>query len=135
MTLRARIVMGVLVIGALAGLVWSFSLFKEDTSKPVVRDSAIRGFQPVNGSHVLRQSLIAYELDPSYNGVLFVDGTEIPPEELEPTALTNQIGYVPTKNKITGVLKSGQHTATAEFWAKDKTRSDSRSFTWSFFVT
>ena len=135
MTLRARVVMGVLVIAALAGFVWSFSLFKEDTSTPTVRDTAVRSVQPTTGSHVLRQTLIAYELDPSYNGVLFVDGTEIPPEELEPTALTNQIAYTPAKNKITGVLKSGKHTATAEFWPRDRTRSDSRSFTWSFFVT
>ena len=135
MTLRARVVMGVLIIGALVGFVWSFTLFKEDTSTPTVRDTAVRSFQPTTGSHVLRQSLIAYELDPSYTGVLFVDGTEIPPEELEPTALTNQIAYTPSKEKITGVLKAGKHTATAEFWPRDKTRSDSRSFTWSFFVT
>jgi hypothetical protein len=134
-TLRARIVMGALIIGAVAGFGWSFTLFSEHTSTPTVRDSAIRSFQPTTGSNVLRQSLIAYELDPAYNGVLFVDGTEIPPEELEPTALTNQIGYQPGKDKITGILKPGKHTATAEFWPRDKTRSDSRSFTWSFFVT
>jgi hypothetical protein len=133
-TLRARIVSGVLVLVALAGIVWSFSLFKEDTSTPTVRDSAIRSFQPTTGSHVLRQSLIAYELDPAYNGVLSVDGIEIPSDELEPTALTNQIGYTPAKDKTTGILKPGKHTATAEFWPKDKTRSDSRSFSWSFFV-
>ncbi|HZQ87935.1 MAG TPA: hypothetical protein VFA83_24015 [Acidimicrobiales bacterium] len=135
MTLRARIVMGVLVIGAVAGFGWSFTLFSEHTSTPTVRDSAIKSFQPTTGSNVLRQTLIAYELDPAYSGVLFVDGTEIPPEELEPTALTNQIGYTPAKEKITGILKTGKHTATAEFWPRDKTRSDSRSFTWSFFVT
>jgi len=135
MTLRARIVISVLLAAAIAGLVLSFSLFKEDTSTPTVRDAAITSFEPPTGAHVLRQALIAYELDHIYTGVLFVDGMEIPPEELEPTALTNQIGYTPSKEKITGVLKAGQHTATAEFWPRDKTRSDSRSFTWSFFVT
>lgn len=135
MTLRARIVISVLLVAAVAGVVLSFSLFKEDTSTPTVRDTAISSFEPPVGAHVLRQALIAYELDPIYTGVLFVDGVEIPPEELEPTALTNQIGYAPTKDKITGVLKSGKHTATAEFWPRDRTRAESRSFSWSFFVT
>ena len=135
MTLRARIVISVLLAAAIAGIVLSFSLFKEDTSTPTVRDAAITSFEPPVGSHVLRQGLIAYELDPIYTGVLFVDGMEIPPEELEPTALTNQIGYTPSKDKVTGVLKPGKHTATAEFWLRSKTRDSSRSFSWSFFVT
>ena len=135
MTTRARIVIGVLLIVALAGLVWSFSLFKEDTPTPTVRDAAIKSVTPTTGSHVLRQTLIAYELDPAYTGVLLIDSVEIPSEQLEPTALTNQIGYTPTKDKQTGVLKPGKHTATAEFWPRDKTRADSRAFSWSFFVT
>jgi len=135
MTLRARIVISVLLVAAIAGLVLSFSLFKEDTSTPTVHDTAITSFEPPTGSHVLRQGLIAYQLDPIYTGVLFVDGMEIPPEELEPTALTNQIGYAPAKDKVTGVLKPGKHTATAEFWLRSKSRDSSRSFSWSFFVT
>ena len=135
MTLRARIVISLLVVVAIGGIVLSFSLFKEDTSTPTVRDTAITSFQPPTGAHVLRQGLIAYELDPAYTGVLFVDGLEVPSEQLEPTSLTNQLGYVPTKDKITGVLKPGKHTATAEFWLRSKTRDYSRSFSWSFFVT
>jgi len=135
MTLRARIVVSFLALVAVAGIVLSFSLFKEDKTTPTVRDTAIVSFEPPVGAHVLRQSLIAYELDPAYTGVLYVDGAEIPPEELEPTALTNQIGYVPNKDKVTGVLKSGKHTATAEFWLRTKTRDSSRSFSWIFFVT
>lgn len=135
MTVRARIVISVLLALAVGGIVLSFSLVREDKSTPTVRDTAITSFEPPVGAHVLRQGLIAYELDPAYTGILYVDGMEIPSEELEATALTNQLGYVPTKDKVTGVLKPGKHTATAEFWLRSKTRDSSRSFSWSFFVT
>ena len=129
-------VVSVLLAVAVVGLVWSFTLFKEDTTTPTVKDTAIVSVTPTEGSHVLRQTLIAYQLDPAYTGVLEVDNVEIPDRQLEHTSLTNQIGYVPGPDKQTGVLKPGRHCATAEFWLRttDRAQARTRTSTWCFNV-
>ena len=136
MTTRARVVIVLILAAAAVGLVWAFSLVKEDTTTPTVKDTAIESVTPTAGSNVLRQTLIAYQLDAAYTGVLKVDGTEIPEQELEHTALTNQIGYVPGPDKATGVLRSGRHCATAEFWSRalDRAQARPRTFEWCFSV-
>jgi hypothetical protein len=136
MTTRARVVVSVILAVAVAGLVWSFTLFRQDTSTPAVKDTAVVSVTPTPGSHVLRQTLIAYQLDAAYTGVIQVDDVEIPDDQLEHTSLTNQIGYVPAADKQTGVLKAGRHCATGEFWPRsvDRAQARTRTYTWCFSV-
>jgi len=129
-----RIVLTVIVIGALVAIGYAFTLARTQDQQPVVRDAAVLSVQPEPSAHVVRQTTISYQLDAAYQGVLLVDGIEIPPGQLNPTSLTNQIAYTPGQGKATGVLAAGQHCASAQFWLRTQSRAQSRSYGWCFFT-
>jgi hypothetical protein len=108
---------------------------------------------PGRGDRVLRQTPLTVNLADGYQGVLIVDGIELPVQEIEPVnpadpgAVVNSgitdVRFDPGSNTLTfqpqeGALierfEEGQHTVTVVFWKQTESRERSFSYTWSFQV-
>jgi len=126
-----RVILSLLVLAAIGGFV--FALNSSDTeTEPVFTDSAVREVFPAANTIELRQSRIGVELDVAYTAVLFVDGTEIPEDQLEREPALGQTFYTPGPEKETGEMRPGRHCATALLWRFDSTREKGRRYSWCF---
>ena len=132
-TLR-RVVLSLIVVGALALIAIGFSLTKEPDPTVQITDSAVRQVFPPGGELDLRQSDIGFQLDPQYDGRLKVDGLDIPDDQVRFQIGVNLWLFRPGPGTETGALRPGRHTATAVFWKKGKTEASGRTYSWSFNV-
>ena len=130
------IVLSLLVAVAVVGIGYAFSL-NEEGGQPVLKDTAVARVFPEPGDQVLRQDTIYVELEVPYTGVLRIDETEIPEDQLERLQVgnTTRVAYTPGPGTETGALRPGRHSATAIFWEADKTRQQARTFGWNFSVS
>jgi len=112
---------------------WAFSQART-TPRVIYRDSAIVAVYPDVGDLDLRQMRIGVQINPAWTGVLQVDGTEIPEDQVERVPGLNQIFYTPGPGKITGALAPGQHCATAVVWQITASRDQSHPYSWCFNV-
>lgn len=128
-----RLVISVVLAGAVVMMVWAFSQSRT-TPRVAYRDSAIVAVYPEVGDLDLRQMRIGVQINPAWTGVLEVDGTEIPEDQVERVVGLNQIYYTPGPGKITGALAPGKHCATAVVWQLTDTRAQSHPYNWCFNV-
>ncbi len=125
LTLRQVVTTGI-VVAALAGFVWAFTL--GDTS-PAVRTSisVVERFMPAEDSAIeLRQTQVGVDLAPGWTAALRIDNTPIPDDQLNCFAIQacetkpaggvdpqNIFFYVPGEGKVLDELAPGSHCATA----------------------
>ena len=135
MTRTRAIVLSVLVAAAIVGIGYAFTL-NEEGGQPVLKDSAVSHVFPEPGDQVPRQDTIYVELVVPYTGVLRIDETEIPEDQLVRLQIGNstRVAYTPGPGTETGALRPGRHSATAIFWEAEKTREQARTFSWNFTV-
>lgn len=126
-----RIILGVLLAGALAGFVVALNSSETET-EPTFTDPAVLAAHPGSGELELRQGRIGVELDVAYTAVLSIDGVEIPEDQHEREPALGYVFYTPGEGKETGELEPGRHCATADLWRFDETRQDARRFSWCF---
>ena len=131
-TLR-RVLISVILAVCLVGMVWALNQSRT-TPRVVYRDSAIIQVIPAEGDLDLRQARIGVELAPAWTGVLLVDGTEIPEDQLQRVVGLNQIFYYPGPGKETGALAPGRHCATAFVWQITQSRRAGHPYSWCFNV-
>jgi hypothetical protein len=133
LSLRARIVMGVLLALGVGGFVYAFAgLAPPSEQKP--GDSAVHVVYPKPGDRVLRQDTLYIELDPDYTGrIELVDGVDVR-QSVEFIDGLNRYSYTPDKDSPTGILKPGRRCATAYFWPRGEPESTGRSYDWCFSV-
>ena len=131
-----NIIMSVLVAMAVVGIGYAFSQ-NEGSGQPVIKDSAVSRIFPEPGDQVLRQDTIFVELHVPYTGVLRIDETEIPEDQLQRIQVgnTTRVAYTPGPGTETGALRPGRHSATAIFWEETKSRREARTFGWNFSVS
>lgn len=129
-----RVVVSLLLAAAVVGVGWAFTEHRE-VEPLIVRDAAVALVEPGEGEQALRQDRIFVQLDPAYTGVLFVNGVEIPADQINRAAGVHTLEYVPGPDSETGPLPAGLNRATVEFWELSRTRAASRSYSWSFNVT
>ena len=129
------IVLSVLVACAVVGIGLAFTM-NEEGGQPVVKDSAVTRVFPEPGDQALRQDTIYVELAIPYTGVLRVDDTEIPEDQLTRIQVgsATRVSYTPGPGTETGALRAGRHRVTAIFWENSKTRNEARTFAWNFSV-
>ena len=128
-----RILISLILTLSIVGMGWALGQTRT-TPRFVYRDSAIRLIVPSEGDLDLRQARIGVEMDPAWTGVLLVDGTEIPEDQVERVVGLNQIFYNPGPGKETGALAPGRHCATALVWRISQTRDQGHPFSWCFNV-
>ncbi len=111
-----RIVLSVLVIGALVGLGWAFnSASKPETSAPQTTPNAVLRTFPPAGDLDLRQVTVGVQLAPGYTGDLFVDGRQVPEDELKREPALYQITLQPRPGSDFN-LGPGRHCASLRYW-------------------
>lgn len=115
-----RIFVSAVLALAVAILYVGFNSAKDP--EPASHDRAVVQLQPVAGSTVLRQERIYAELQPTYTGVLLIDGVEIPEDQLDHREGLNTVGFTPGPGTETGQLEPGPRCATVVYWPVASTR-------------
>jgi hypothetical protein len=121
-----------LLLAVAAGLVFFAFSTSEDEAVPAARDSAIRRVFPDDGTVSIRQDQIGIELAFGYTGVLQIDRTEIPDDQVDRIAGINRLSFTPGAGKEITALSPGRHCATALFWPSGRSRDDARRHSWCF---
>jgi hypothetical protein len=121
-------------VGAIAIII--YGVFGTDDAQVGPPPEGIESYAPVQDSFVTSQITIRVDLDDEYTGVLVVDGTEIPLDQIADEA--GNIGileYRPGEDTATGELEPGQHSASVRFWRSTDQEGSGRNFRWTFTVT
>jgi len=118
-----RVVLTALVAAALVGLALSFSSGKRP---PKETASAVEQTFPPTGDLDLRQVTVGVKLATGYTGDLFVDGQQVPEDELHREPALYQITLAPRPDGQFQ-LGPGRHCANVRYWrlAQPDDRRDS----------
>ncbi|MDP9388248.1 MAG: hypothetical protein M3Q48_10160 [Actinomycetota bacterium] len=132
-TLR-RIVTSVLLAVAAAGFYVGFSLH-DDAPNPRLRPQAVRTVSPLPGTLQLRQTEIFVELEPAYRGTLSVNGTPIPPDDLNVIEGLNRFSFTPGAGRQIEMLPPGRTCAAVTFQLVTDPAAEPGSYRWCFNVS
>jgi len=130
-----RLVMGVLLLGAVAGLVFTVKAATTgndatSSSKPAFVDRLI----PESGSEVLRQSGVGIDVAAGYDAYLIVNGTEIRSAEdgLVKDLGTGLIQFTPGPGKPVEALNPEKNCALALVWKQAEGEKSAQPVSWCF---
>jgi hypothetical protein len=130
---RRRVIISILVAIALGGVVFAFSEAGDEPVTVTVR--GVESVFPAQGSLALRQDRVMADLEQDLDGVLKIDGVEIPEDQLDRTPELGQVSFTPGEGKEFERFDAGRHRATVVFWSVSEGRGVSdREFTWAFNV-
>jgi len=113
--LRARLpslIIAVLLVIAAGLIVWAFSSSRRP---PEQNTSAVRQVMPPPGDLDLRQVQVGVTLNAGYTGDLFVDGAQVPEDELHREPALYQITLAPRPGGQF-ILGPGRHCASVRYW-------------------
>jgi len=132
-----RVATVVVVLVVLAG--FTLAVRHAKTGDPEIQESGPSDVwelqQPANGDHVLRQAQIGIDLLPGWTGVLIVNGTEIPEDQLQRVPALYQVFFTPAEGAEIEQLPPGRNCVSAIVWRVESTRADAHSpIDWCFFV-
>ncbi len=102
------------------------------SSEPQELPVAIERVHPTPGAVTRPQDSISVDLDDIYTGVLVLDGKELPLDQLDIVLPIGQVSFQPGPEHDVARLLPGRHTARVVYWRQDRTRAESRSFSWTF---
>lgn len=120
--------MGVLLIIAVGGLVLAFSGGKRPTQQS---GNAVVRVTPPSGDLDLRQASVSVTLAAGYSGNLFVDGTQVPEDELHREPVLYQITLQPRPGSQFN-LGPGPHCASVTYWPLATPNDTRNSPPWCF---
>jgi hypothetical protein len=106
------LIIGVLLIVAVALLVWAFSSSPRPSQE---KTSAVVNVMPPAGDLDLRQVQVGVTLAAGYTGDLFVDGAQVPEDELHRVPALYQITLQPRPGGQFS-LGPGRHCASVTYW-------------------
>ncbi|CAN5841319.1 hypothetical protein BH24ACT3_BH24ACT3_12860 [soil metagenome] len=126
------------VAGAFAVLVF-FSL-RQSTGTgtddlAVTSSDAIERLIPPRGDEILQQATVGIDLAPGYEGLLAVNGTAIPEDQLSIEPALNTIQFTPGEGKAVEAFGAGQNCAEAIYWESAEGRDAAETVSWCFEVT
>lgn len=130
-----RFLTGALLVAALAGFVYAFSLGRGSTDVAPTR-AAVEVLVPPQGAQVPRQSEIGIDLAPEWTGVLQINGVEIPEDQLRRVPAQNQVFFTPGPGQEIEELPPGAVEVVALIWrpVAGETRDDADTVRWTFRV-
>ena len=106
------VIIAVLLAVAVAGIVWAFS---NSRRPPEEKTSAVVNVMPPPGDLDLRQVQVGVTLAAGYTGDLFVDGLQVPDDELHREPALYQITLQPKPGGQFN-LGPGRHCASVTYW-------------------
>ena len=127
-------------IVGLAGIVFAFTLVETDDGTndiAVTEAGPVEQLIPPRGSEILRQEAVGVDLRPGWTGVLIINGTEIPEDQVNDDNLESlgQLLYTAGEGKVVERFEAGENCITAVVWRVEESRADSRDISWCFNVT
>lgn len=130
-----RVVVTGMLLAALAGFVFAFSLGDDGTN--TLPSDAVEHLIPPRGDQVLRQTEIGIDLAPGWTGVLMVNGVEIPEDQLRRVDAQNQFFFTAGPGREFEELPPGTVEVTALIWrpVDGETRDDGERVRWTFAVS
>jgi hypothetical protein len=134
----AYLIMGLLVVGALAGLVIAVMLASTggDRTSEALPEYVDR-LVPASGSEILSQSTVGIDIAAGYDAFLIVDGKEI---KTSADGLVKQLGtglvqFTPGEGRPVTALPSGRNCMTAMVWEAVDGERTAQPTNWCFDVT
>lgn len=128
-----------LLLVAVAAFVGAYLTFSETGDDPVLsssgQDRYVEQLIPARDSQVLQQSRIGIDLATGWTGVLVVNGTEIPEDELDITQELGLVQFTPAEGGTVEELRAGRNCVTAIVWPLSEGRTEgARTIQWCFEV-
>jgi len=114
-TLRRLLLPGLVLVGL--GVLALAALLAADEDEPLVGEPALEAIFPVDGAEVVAQDRVGADLQVGYSGVLAINGTRVPPEQLEQDNGLNQLVFRPGEGKVITELRQNRNCAEIVFWA------------------
>jgi len=129
--LRSRmpsVIIAVLLAVAIGLLVWAFSSSPRRSDE---KTSAVVNVMPPPGDLDLRQVQVGVTLAAGYSGDLFVDGTQVPEDEVHRVPALYQITLAPRPGGQFN-LGPGRHCASVRYWPLVNASDKRDSAPWCF---
>lgn len=129
---RVIVVAGVVV--AIALMVVAVNQSQDDPVAQVTNVSAVERLIPGRGDLAVRQAQVGIDLAPGYTGVLLVNGTEIPEDQIERVEPLNEMYFTPREGNEIEAFEPGEVCVTAIYWRIGADREAGDSTRWCFDV-
>ena len=129
-----RLLVALVVAGALVGVVWGFSQSETPVRTLPVE---VEGLNPVLGAQTVpNQATVTADLQFGMVGVLIIDGREIPEDQDTYVRATGELSFTPGVGQEFTRLPGGPIRATVIYWPEQGSReTNAREFSWTFTVT
>jgi hypothetical protein len=88
-----RIVIAVILIAAVAFLVWSQRGGDDEGGGTGCVVPVVVAFDPCPGAHILRQAEVGVELQPGYDGRISINGLQIPEDQMQGAIVPGTAAY------------------------------------------
>ena len=125
-----RVLYTVALLAAALLIIFGFQKTRSTRAVPCSGGAVIR-LIPCPGDTGVSQGIIGVSLASGYQGVLQVDGVEIPQDQMR-TGGNNQLYFQPGPGTETGALAAGEHHATLIYWPPGGDREHGQSTSWTF---
>jgi hypothetical protein len=97
--------------------------------------NALDTVSPPPGDLIAPRDTIGADLRDDLTGVLVLDGTEIPEDQLDRVIPLAQVTFRPGPDKDLTKLSPGEHTLAVRYWPQSKSRpAHPGAYSWSFRV-
>jgi hypothetical protein len=123
-----RLILTVLVVGALAGMAAAFSGARRPSTPS---SNVVQQVFPPPGDLDLRQVTVGVRLAPGYTGDLFIDGNQVPEDEVHREPALYQITLQPRPGGQFN-LEPGRHCAAVRYWRLAQPDDRRESAPWCF---
>lgn len=146
-----RLVQLVLLLGAAAFAVYAFGRAPDHAETGPLHDAAVLQQVPAPGANVLRQTQVGAKLKPGYTGLIIVNGTQIPEDQMDGAVPTTSkeydprfgvrpnnkelVFFTPGPGKVISRFGSREVTITVRFWPIADGEGAAQSVTWTIYVS
>jgi hypothetical protein len=136
---RYKILAVVLLVASVGAFAGAYATFSGSNEDPVLtsggQDAFVEALIPARNSQVPQQTRVGIDLVTGWTGVLVVNGTAIPEDELEVTSELGLVQFTPSEGKVVDQLPGGQNCVTATVWPLSEGRDQgAREVSWCFQV-
>lgn len=125
MALGGLVAINLLVVAVVVG--------GEEEGRPLPPE--VESVTPAPNSTIRPQEDVGADLLDDFTGVLVIDGTEIPFDQLTIEPALGQVTFRPGEGKDILRLAPGRHSATVVYWPQIQNRQEAaKSYTWNFIA-
>jgi len=129
----------IIIVSGLLGLVvilFVIAVVSSDTSQTRPNTSGVESVSPAPGGLHRPSAEISVNLDEGYVGRLYINGVQIPEDQMESDGTLGQYSFYPGPGKSIEAFETGNHNARIVYWRADQPEPlNPEEYTWEFRVT